>query len=128
MKNITIWVCIIIYSFTLCSCKKYLDAKPNKSLEIPSSVSDLQALLDDEFYMNGQNGVSFGEASADNYYLQDDSYGQLDQQNRDTYIWNNKNYSNFPNDWAYLYNVVNVANVVLDNTSTIQANAQNQVE
>ena len=76
--------------------------------------------------MNGDYGVSFGESSADNYYMTDDKYNQMNQENRNTYIWANKNYSNFPNDWAYLYNVINVANIVLDNINSIEANPQNQ--
>lgn len=126
MKKIILFLCTMIYLFNLSSCKKYLDAKPDKSLQVPSSVTDLQALLDYGNYMNGYNGVSFGEASADNYYLSDDSYNQLSEENRNAYIWNNKNYSNFPNDWAFVYNIVNVSNVVLDNIRTIPATAQNQ--
>lgn len=125
MKKIILFLCAI-YLFTLSSCKKYLDAKPDKSLQVPSSVADLQALMDYGNYMNGYNGVSFGEASADNYYLSDDSYNQLSEENRNAYIWNNKNYSNFPNDWAFVYNVVNVSNVVLDNIRSIPETAQNQ--
>jgi len=126
MKKIIALSGIIIFAITFSSCKKYLDAKSDKSLQIPSSVSDLQALLDEGSDMNGDYGVSFGEASADNYYMTDDQYNQMNQENRNTYIWANKNYSNFPNDWAYLYNVINIANIVLDNIKSIEANPQNQ--
>lgn len=127
MKKLIIISTIIVYAFTLCSCKKYLDKKPDKSLQVPSSVADLQALLDFGGYMNSQNGVSFDESSADNFYLPEDIYNGIDQENRNTYVWNNKNYSNFPNDWAYLYNIVNVANVVLDNIGAIEVNSQNHL-
>ena len=126
MKNIIMLLTFVIYAISFCSCKKYLDAKPDKSLQIPSTVADLQALLNYSYYLNDGNGVSFGECSADDYYMQDDSYNQLDQQNRDTYTWNNKNYSTFPNDWSHVYNVVNVANIVLDNINKIEVNAENQ--
>ncbi len=126
MKKIIVLLSIIIFTISLTSCKKYLEAKSDKSLQIPSTVSDLQALLDEGGTMNGDYGVSFGESSADNYYMTDDEYNQMNQENRNTYIWNNKNYSNFPNDWAYLYNVINVANIVLDNINSIDANPQNQ--
>ena len=126
MKKIIVLSGIIIFTITFSSCKKYLDAKSDKSLQIPSSVSDLQALLDEGDNMNGNYGVSFGESSGDNYYMTDDQYNQMNQENRDTYIWTNQNYSNFPNDWAYLYNVINIANIVLDNIKSIKANPQNQ--
>jgi starch-binding outer membrane protein, SusD/RagB family len=127
MKKIMKALSVIFLMIAFHSCKKYLDAKPDKSLQIPSSVADLQALMDYSNYMNGYNGVSFGESSADNFYLTDADYNQFSQENRNTYIWNNKNYSNFPNDWAYLYNEINVANVVLDNISSIPVNPQNEM-
>lgn len=128
MKKTIFFLFTIIHLLGLSSCEKYLDAKPDKSLQIPSSIADLQAIMDYGNYMNGYNGVSFGETSADNYYLSDDSYNQLSEENRNAYIWNNKNYSNFPNDWAFIYNIVNVSNVVLDNIRSIPATAQNQQE
>lgn len=119
----------VFSSVTLCfySCKKYLEAKPDKSLQIPSSVADLQALLDFGNYMNGQNGVSFDESSADNFYVAEDVYNQFNDENRNTYTWSNKDYNNYPNDWAYIYNVVNVANVVLDNIGRIKSDPKNQI-
>ena len=126
MKHIKLFAVAIICSVAFCSCKKYLDAKPNKALQVPSSVADLQALLDDDDFMNGQDGISFDESSADNFYLTDDVYNHFDQPNRDTYIWNNKNYSNTPNDWFYLYNIINVANVVLDNIDNINVDDGNR--
>jgi hypothetical protein len=125
MKCIILFVASVICITAVCSCKKYLDAKPDQSLQVPSSVADLQALLDDGNYMNSQNGISFDESSADDFYLTDDVYNQLDQPNRDTYIWNNKNYSNTNNDWFNLYNIINVANVVLDNIGKIPVNEGN---
>ncbi len=126
MKHIIYFSAIIVCNVALCSCKKYLDAKPNKALQVPASVADLQALLDDDYYMNGQNGISFDESSADDFYLTDNVYNQFDQPNRDTYIWNNKNYSNTPNDWYNLYNIINVANVVLDNIDKVPLNEGNR--
>lgn len=115
---------MLVSSFLL-SCKKYLDAKPNKSLQVPSTVPDLQALLDYGSFLNGR-GVSFDEASSDNYYLTTDIYNAFAQENRNTYTWQNNNYSNYPNDWSYIYDIVNAANVVLDHVGHIPVNAQNQ--
>jgi starch-binding outer membrane protein, SusD/RagB family len=128
MKNI-----IVLFSFIVCvtissSCKKYLDAKPDQSLQIPSTVDVLQAVFNQSLWINSANGVSFGESSADNYYLEESSYNTLDQQNRDTYTWTNQHYSNFPNDWSYLYNIVNVANVVLDNINNVKITPQNRAD
>jgi starch-binding outer membrane protein, SusD/RagB family len=125
MKRLILFAASVVCITAVCSCKKYLDAKPDQSLQVPSSVADLQALLDDGNYMNSQNGISFDESSADDFFITNDVYNQLDKPNRDTYIWNNKNYSNTNNDWFNLYNIINVANVVLDNISRIPGNEGN---
>jgi starch-binding outer membrane protein, SusD/RagB family len=125
MKRLILFAASVVCITAVCSCKKYLDAKPDQSLQVPSSVADLQALLDDGNYMNSQNGISFDESSTDDFFITNDVYNQLDKPNRDTYIWNNKNYSNTNNDWFNLYNIINVANVVLDNISRIPGNEGN---
>ncbi len=113
-------------TFLFNSCKKYLDAKPDKTLQIPSTISDLQAMLDFSGFLNEANGVSFGEASADDYYSPNAIYNGLPTENKNTYIWNNSTYSNYPNDWSSIYNIINVANIVLDNIDKIPATQVNQ--
>lgn len=105
-------------------CKKYLEATPSKSLVIPNSVDDLQALLDANVSMNNDNYI-LGEASADNYYLPDNTWQSLAIDYRNTYIWGSKIASNFSNDWLTLYRQVNVANTVLDNLPKIAKTSQN---
>src|SRR5437867_121229 len=102
----------------LLSCQKYLDNKPDKAMQIPSSIQDLQALFDLADIVNGA-GVSFDESSADNYFLPDAVYNSINQENRNTYNWSNINYDNYPNDWSYLYDVVNISNLALDKIETI---------
>lgn len=114
MKSNSILVIAFIPFMFLVSCKKYLDAKPDKTLVIPSTIADLQAMLDYDNFLNSGNGVSFGEASADNYYLPTEVFNAQNNENRNTYIWNNSNYNNYPNDWSAIYNVINVANIALE--------------
>lgn len=116
---------IIVLSFT--SCRKFLDAKPDKTLQIPSSVSDLQAILD-YGALNESNGISFDEASADNYYLPDAVFNGQSTENKNTYLWQNNKYITFPNDWSNIYNIVNIANVVLDNIDKVPVSQQSQSE
>lgn len=107
-------------------CKKYLDAKPSKSLVVPSSVEDLQALLDDNSAMNNDNFI-LAESSADNYYITDNQWQALNIDYRNTYIWGDEiiSASNFSNEWFVLYQQVNTANTVLDNLKNISRTAQN---
>jgi len=101
------------------SCKKYLDAKPDKSLATPSSLADLQALLDNNNVMNVTAG--YGEASADNYYLLDEDYDALSTDgDRNLYTWGDEiTYDQYPNDWSHCYDAVYYANVVLENIGNI---------
>lgn len=124
-QNIKFFIFILLI-LSASACKKYLDKKPDKSLQVPSSIQDLQAVLDNGNLMNGHYGVSFDESSADNFYLKDDVFNSFNQENRNAYVWSNINYSNYPNDWSYVYWVVNAANVVLDNLQNISFTEQDE--
>ena len=75
MKNVFAIFCILIF---FCSLQKssFLDARPDQSLVVPSSLADLQALLDNDRIMNGTNGLgvtpSLGEAACTDYYINED--------------------------------------------------------
>jgi hypothetical protein len=59
------------------SCKKYLDKKSDNALVTPNTLEDLQGMLDDNWLMNA-NTSGFGEASADDIFLQTDVYNSFD--------------------------------------------------
>ena len=100
-------------SLFLFSCKKYLDKKPDQELVIPSTLFDLQALLDNHSNMITK-GVSWGEASADNYYISDVVYQTSITESQELYTWQLKKYNRYPNDWANLYIPVYYSNLVLE--------------
>ncbi len=109
------------------SCKKYLDAKPDKQLVIPSTLSDLQALLDEATKMNLKQPKS-GEGSADDYYLTYIDWMSITNEgNRNTYIWAGELYFNTtPNEWSELYDVVYVSNIILEHIENIERTIINQ--
>lgn len=109
------------------SCKKYLDKKPNTSLTVPSSLADLQALLDDATLMNQQRTPSFGEASSDEYFLKPSDFNALSPVYHDQYIWSFHPTIN-SNDWGYCYQPVYNANLVLDLLKNIPATPENSDE
>ena len=109
------------------SCKKYLDAKPDKKLVIPSSVGDLQALLDQNEIMNF-NSPSLGEMSADDYWLTDSDLESLPPQDNAVYTWGNNIYTNyFPNDWSNAYNPVYFSNIAIETIGHLERTEQNKV-
>lgn len=119
---------LAVTAFLLNGCQKYLEAKPNQSLAVPSSVQDVQALLDAYFKVNN-NDPSASEASCDNYYLTDADWSSLPEPDRRLYTWE-KDYvfANYPNDWSKVYNTVFITNVVLDNMDKIDKNTGNAAD
>lgn len=113
----------ITLSFT--SCKKYLDASPDKSLIIPQSISDLQAVLDNSNYMN-LSCSSLGEVSADNYYITFDYYQSQSLVARHAYVWDTAIYNTPCREWNDTYVVVYNANLVLEGINTFARNSHNQ--
>lgn len=123
-KSVTLVICIALM-VAFGSCKKYLDAKPDKVLVIPHTINDFQAILDFSSRMN--EGTSYGEASADNYYLSDEDYYALTDEVKKTYTWENFSYSNYPNDWARVYDVIYPANLVLEGIGKITPTLETQL-
>jgi tetratricopeptide (TPR) repeat protein len=97
------------------SCKKdWLDAKPNKSLVVPQSVQDYQALLDNTSVMNS-NQPGLGEVSADNFYLPYTTWQSLQTIERNSYIWAKDLYQGSINvDWNDPYTNLLDANIALE--------------
>src|SRR6185312_14996924 len=108
------------------SCKKYLDAKQDFSKSSATSLSDLQAILDDAQYMNYRS-PEIAEDAADDYFLPASTFKSLDVTSQKIYSWSLNTYS-FPNDWANLYLQVYNANVCLENVQKIDRSAANSNE
>lgn len=104
---------LLVTIFSLNSCKKYLDLKPNSSLYIPSNLLDCQALLDDYGTMNS-GYPSDVEASADNYYLTDATWSSLSGvEFQDNYIWAPQGLHKLT-EWSLPYKAIFNANTVLE--------------
>ena len=71
----------------LISCHKFLDKQYDGSLKIPTTIADMQAILDQVGVMNGmssdQLGVvpALGEAACDDYYLLGSAYAKTNDCN-----------------------------------------------
>lgn len=120
MKKITVAILALLITCSISSCKKYLDAKPNKQLMVPSTVEDLQALLDDYKTVN-ESDPAAAEMSSDNYYLTDPDWNSLSEDQRRLYTWEpDRVFPLWPNQWSYAYEPVFVANTVLDNYAKVE--------
>ncbi|HVT86420.1 MAG TPA: RagB/SusD family nutrient uptake outer membrane protein [Chitinophagaceae bacterium] len=118
---------LITVLLALASCRKFLDAKPDKQLAVPQSLKDCQALLDNTNTMTVQYPTA-GEIAADNFYLLYTSWQSRSVTDQNTYIWSRDVFNdNDRNDWNNSYSVVYYANTVLDllkNSFTILSGPQ----
>src|SRR5690349_21050116 len=103
----------IVSIFNLTGCKKYLDLKPNKSQVVPSTLADLQALLDRHDQIN-EFGPQLLDMVADDYYVTTSTWQALpDEYDRLNYIWDKD--ASYLSNWNQPYqHPIYYANVVLD--------------
>ncbi|WP_343555600.1 RagB/SusD family nutrient uptake outer membrane protein [Sphingobacterium sp.] len=123
MKTIIIIISLGLALFIFGACGKYLDVQSNNKLVVPKELDDLQKLLDNVRVMNN-NFCSRGEKACDDYFIPENNYKVLNDVEKLDYIWEDSQY-NFSNDWSSMYNVVYVANLVLERLSKIDRNEQN---
>jgi hypothetical protein len=116
---------------TQLSCKKdWLDAKPAKSLIVPSSLNDYQQILDNTNIFN--NGLAaLPEISADNYYT---TYANWQSSGsaleRNTYTWAKDLFAGETvcPDWTNAYRNILYANIILEGLTKIDKTPANEKE
>ncbi len=101
---------ILLMSPFFFACKKFLEKRPNKSLVVPASYQDLQAILDN--YSLSSGCPSQLEVGADNYFLSLADWQALPvQEDKDNYIWK-KDATN--NNWTGMHRTIFQSNAVLE--------------
>lgn len=105
--------------------KDFLDTKPNKELLVPTSLSDVQALLDNIGVMN--SSISLPIIAADEYSLMDNGVAKLSNAYLSgTYFWRDDPYAGASiSDWNRPYEQIFYANVVLETLPKIDVNNDN---
>lgn len=112
---------IIALCFFSCN-KAFLDIKPDKELVVPSTLDDMQAMLDYYDVMNAYMPSS-GEISSDDYYMLFDRWTSLTQPDqKNGYIWAKDIFEGNPSiDWNNRYQQIFYANNVLEGLEKIKA-------
>jgi starch-binding outer membrane protein, SusD/RagB family len=116
-KCITLFTFIVILSATV-SCKKYLEVKPDSKLSVPTTIADLQGILDFTNDMNLQSTPGFGTSSSDESYLLESAYNSFTKEAQKIYTWNRGDYY-YQNSWAKAYLPVFNANFCLEQIEKI---------
>jgi hypothetical protein len=98
-----IWVCYH-------SCTKYLDAKPDQTIATPSTIEDLEGILNNCNFINARY-PSASEVSADNFYLTTEDWSTMIDPQRNFYTW--QKYDNIGGDYTAPYSAIEYANIIL---------------
>ncbi|MFD1185278.1 RagB/SusD family nutrient uptake outer membrane protein [Pontibacter rugosus] len=113
----SLWA-LLLLACTLVACEDFLEEKPDGKLAVPSSLEDLQALLDYVNVLNYNSPAGSSETSADDYYLTTDAWAALfNEGEQRKYTWAEDNLFHidyYPNDWYSAYERVYYANTVLE--------------
>ncbi|MFD0764526.1 RagB/SusD family nutrient uptake outer membrane protein [Mucilaginibacter lutimaris] len=95
----------------LVSCNKYLDAKPDLSISTPSTIDDLEGILNGYGTMNARY-PSASEVASDDYYLTAADFNSTAEAQRLYYSWQKSPF--FVGDYSSPYQGIEFANVILE--------------
>jgi starch-binding outer membrane protein, SusD/RagB family len=131
-KKLEYWMVIvmpIILSFPviLSGCQKFLDQKPEKNDVIPTTLDELQRLLDNNDVMNSISSAALSEMVSDNYYIttavwqsQRSSSNISNQAEASNYIWESNGVP-LNRTWNDPYlGPIYYSNIVIDQLSIIK--------
>lgn len=119
--NIITFITCMMFST---ACQKFLDAKSNTTLVVPSTLNDLQGLLDDATRMNNGTTPSFLETAADDYFIPPNTYATLPVLSQNVYQWKTVDYNN-GSDWSKPYLAIYNSNIALEQLGKIVPDATN---
>ena len=114
MKRFRPLLFILLPVMVACS-ESFLDIKPDKKLVVPSTLDDLQALLD-YFDVHNSNMPGMGELSSDDYYILYDRWNTMSSPYmKNGYIWAKEiNEGSTSIDWNNRYHQIFYVNYVLE--------------
>ncbi|HBI86772.1 MAG TPA: hypothetical protein DDY75_02600 [Sphingobacterium sp.] len=118
-----IYKLLIVSLFCMASCNKFLEDKTNKTSTVPSTLEDLQALLDAGNQLNLGSYPFFLEACTDDFLLTDAGYNNLDVFDKQVYTFQNPDLYSATEKlilWRDAYKAIAIANTVLDGLSDIK--------
>ncbi len=122
---------IIIFSFSIfsvLSCNKasWLDKKPNRSLVIPTTLADFQALMDNE---SAFRDIMVGEIGTDDFFVEDAIFNSGTDYNRSAYTWSDDLVNQFPpHIFGKCYQAVYYTNIILEGLEKVSRNTENAAE
>ncbi|MFC0513118.1 RagB/SusD family nutrient uptake outer membrane protein [Mucilaginibacter angelicae] len=96
---------------SLNACRKYLDTKPDQSIATPSTIDDLEGILNAYSIINGRY-PSASEVASDDFYLTPTDFNSLIDPQRFYYSWQKS--PNFVGDYVSPYLAIEYTNILLE--------------
>jgi len=123
---ILIMACFIFLG-TGCRKKQLLNDRAVSNIQAPSSLSDLQQILDNNIIMEAPG---LGDVSGGDYFVTDDIWSTLNDKERNGYVWATDIYNGIGDidDWNTPYKQVSYANLALEVLPTIRLTGNNRNE
>jgi hypothetical protein len=130
MKNIfhcLFWPFLVAF-FPGCTKSSFLDAKPNTSIVIPGTLSDLRALLNNTYVFSYSPGI--GEVSADDYFMYPVDWNALSALEHNLHTWEKDLYGaqRQLNDWSIPNQQILYANIVLEQWNQVHLSVTDTIE
>lgn len=126
MKKIYIGV-LLGFLIMLSNCADYLDFKPDHSFMVPSTLDDLQGLLDNSRIVMNTSNSGLGEVAGDSYYLSESSWAAIANENdRKLYLW--LPVSSSGGQWTGPYRAIMYTNTILKYISDIELTENDQTK
>lgn len=128
-KYISMFSILVICLHSSC-LQDELESKPDKSLVVPSSIADYQALLDNQSVMN-EVSPWLGQIGSDDYYVLPARLNSVRQLERNAYTWESNVYKDIPEssgavlDWLRNYIQIYYSNVVLEGLDNLPETTTN---
>lgn len=103
----------LVFPFTGCR-KDFLDAKPNKDIVVPTTVKDIQAMLDHYDNLNKNPGAAF--IGSDDYFTIESEWNNYNPWQQQLYIWSEEPFmpDDFMFDWNAAYKAISYANTAFE--------------
>lgn len=114
MKNLLFYVLICFLLSSISGChKEFLESRPNKSLFVPTTLEEFDAILDNVSYMN-KGYPSLGYVASDEFFIPDELYSSLPEFDRATYTWDRELLQQMLtlSAWKNPYVVIFYANII----------------
>lgn len=118
--NKRILIFMAFFVITVACDDRWLDEKRDINLVVPTTLEDMEALLNNDLFYADHIGLA--EPSADNYYITEENFLSLSETDRALYTWQPHVFNGRTrvSEWNDSYYQVFMANVILEELSGIE--------